>query len=52
MLSVIYKILAYVSAVVALVIVLLGVVAIDRGGVSLILWGIVGGVVGAPLLPA
>lgn len=45
-LSVIYRILAYVTGVVALIIVIIGVMTIDRGGASLIIGGLLGGIVG------
>jgi len=45
-LSVIYRILAYITGIVAVIIALLGIVTIERGGVVLILWGVLGGIVG------
>jgi len=45
-LSTIYRIFAYVTGIFAVIIVIFGIVKIDRGGVSLIIWGALGGVIG------
>ena len=45
-LSMIYRILAYVTGIVAVIIVILGLATIERGGAALIIWGILGGIVG------
>ena len=45
-LSTIYRIFAYVTGIFAVIIVIFGIVKIDRGGVSLIIFGALGGVIG------
>jgi hypothetical protein len=45
-LSLIYRIFAYVTGAVALIIAIMGIATIERGGGSLIIWGILGGIVG------
>ena len=45
-LSLIYRIFAYVTGAVALIIAIFGIATIKRGGGTLIIWGILGGLVG------
>lgn len=45
-LSVIYRILAYVTGIAAVIIAILGIAKIEEGGAALIIWGVLGGFVG------
>lgn len=45
-LSLIYRVFAYVTGAAALIIAIFGIATIERGGGTLIIWGILGGIVG------